>query len=83
VPTARQRQKPVADQCSRNSPSTGLISAGLIRRECATVAECKDTFERFLPQNNRLPDSELAVSLEECQKHTKLKKERLLSSCNP
>src|SRR5712672_1319020 len=27
-------------QCNRNTPSTGRISAGLIRRQCATVTEC-------------------------------------------
>ena len=30
----------IVNQCSRNSPFTARISAGLISRACATVTEC-------------------------------------------
>jgi hypothetical protein len=36
----RHRSVGGLDQCRRNSPSTARISAGLIRRACATVTEC-------------------------------------------
>ena len=48
------RVKPVADQCSLKTPSTSLISAGLMRRECATVTECRTPSSDFC-QNPKKP----------------------------
>src|SRR5216683_5116198 len=50
------RVKPVADQWSLKTPSTGLISAGLMRRECATVTECTTPSSDFC-QNSKKPCS--------------------------
>src|SRR5258708_31965653 len=44
------RVKSVADQCSLKMPSTGLISAGLMRLGTPTVASIHDPFARLPPE---------------------------------
>jgi hypothetical protein len=51
------RVKSVADQCSLKTPSTGLISAGLMRRECATVTECTTPSSDFCQNSKKLCSS--------------------------
>ncbi len=52
VGSANRRALAVPAQCSRNSPFTARISAGLISRECATVTECSGP-SSFSSQNPR------------------------------
>src|SRR6266853_6789861 len=47
------RVKSVADQCSLKMPSTGLISAGLMRWECATVTECTTPSSDFCQSSKK------------------------------